>query len=68
PRRPRYLPFLGTGAAVGLLATVLVVAARGGGVDDTRKLVLSLAILFVGLGMLLGGALAVWLDRDHAGA
>jgi H+/Cl- antiporter ClcA len=64
-RRPRYLPFLVTGFVVGIFATAVLTVAFGGQVDQTRKLALYLGVLLAGLGALLGGALAVWLERDR---
>jgi hypothetical protein len=64
-RRPRYLPFLVTGALIGLLATVLLAASAGDDVGSTRRLMLYLGILLGGLGTLAGGAVAVWLERDR---
>jgi len=64
-RRPRYLPFLLTGAALGALATAVIVLGFGDEVDETRKLTLYLGVLLCGVGALLGGALAVWLERDR---
>jgi hypothetical protein len=64
-RRPRYLPFLVTGFVVGILATAVLTVAFGGPGDQTRKLALYLGVLLSGVGALLGGALAVWLERDR---
>ena len=66
-RRPRYVPFLVTGAIVGLVATVLLALSAGEAVDSTRRLMLYLGILLGGLGTLVGGAVAVWLERDRRG-
>ena len=66
-RRPRYLPFLVTGALVGLLATVVLALSAGEAVGSTRRLMLYLGILLGGLGTLVGGAVAVWLERDRSG-
>jgi hypothetical protein len=62
-RRPRYLPFLVTGAVVGLLATVVLAATADDAVGSTGRLMLYLGILLGGLGTLAGGAVALWLDR-----
>jgi len=64
-RRPKYVPFLLTGAALGALATAIVVLGFGDAVDETRKLTLYLGVLLCGIGALLGGALAVWFERDR---
>jgi len=63
-RRPRYLPFLGTGLVVGLIATVILALTSADGAGSTRRLMLYLGILLGGLGALAGGALAVWLERN----
>lgn len=60
--RPRYLSFLLTGGVMGLVATFVVVLGPGADVDDRRRLLLYLGVLFVGLGALLGGGLAVLLE------
>jgi hypothetical protein len=62
-RRPRYVPFLVTGALAGLVATVVLALSAGEAVDSTRRLMLYLGILLGGLGTLVGGAVAVWLER-----
>ena len=62
-RNPRYASFLGTGGAVGLIVTVMLVLGPGNGVDNRGRLFLYLAVLLVGLGALLGGLTAVLLDR-----
>jgi Na+/citrate or Na+/malate symporter len=64
-RRPRYLPFLVTGFVVGVVATVVIVLALGGDVEQTRKLALYLGVLLGGVGALAGGAVAVWFERDR---
>jgi hypothetical protein len=64
-RRPRYVPFLLTGALVGLLATVVLGLSAGEAVGSTRRLMLYLGILLGGVGTLAGGAVAVWLERDR---
>jgi hypothetical protein len=63
-RRPRYVAFLVTGGALGLVATVLLALAAGDSVDSTRRLTFYLAILLGGLGALAGGGVAVWLERN----
>ena len=67
-RRPRYLPFLVTGAVVGILVTVVLALAAGNDVGSMRRLMLYLGILLGGLGALAGGAVAVWLERDRRGS
>jgi hypothetical protein len=63
-RRPRYVPFLGTGLVVGLLATVILAVTSADSAGSTRRLMLYLGILLGGLGALAGGAVAVWLERS----
>jgi hypothetical protein len=63
-RRPRYVPFLVTGAVVGLVVTACLGLSAGDTVDSTRRLMLYLGILLGGLGALAGGGLAVWLERN----
>ncbi len=58
---PRYLRFLGTGAAVGLVLTVATVLVRGNAVERPVVLFFYLGLLLVGAGALLGGLLAVLL-------
>ena len=65
-RRPRYLPFLVTGALVGLVATVILAMSAPAEVESPRRLALYLGILLGGLGALAGGAVAVWLERDRS--
>jgi hypothetical protein len=62
-RRPRYVPFLGTGLVVGLLATVILALTSADSAGSPRRLMLYLGILLGGLGALAGGAVAVWLER-----
>ena len=66
-RRPRYLSFLLTGGLVGLVATVVLVLGPGSGVDNRGRLFLFLGIMMMGLGALLGGALAVVIERPRRG-
>jgi hypothetical protein len=61
-RNPRYVAFLGTGAAIGLVAAFVLALGPGSGVDDPRRLLAYLGALLAGLGALLGGALAVLLE------
>lgn len=58
---PRYLRFLLTGSAAGLLATVVVVLVRGDAVERPVVLFFYLGLLLVGFGALLGGLVAVLL-------
>jgi hypothetical protein len=63
-RRPRYGRFLGTGAALGLLAAALLALTRSGTEEfDRLQAVLYLMLVLATLGALLGGALAVGLER-----
>jgi hypothetical protein len=64
-RRPRYVPFLVTGFLVGVVATLVIVMTLGNQVDRTRELVMYLGIMLGGVGALVGGGLAVWLERDR---
>ena len=63
-RRPRYVAFLVTGMAVGLLATIVLSLSVRDSVDSTARVLVYLGILLGGLGALAGGAVAVWLERD----
>ena len=63
-RRPRYLPFLVSGAVAGLVLALVLVLTLGGQTESARRLFFYLGILLAGLGALAGGALAVWLERD----
>jgi hypothetical protein len=63
-RRPRYVAFLVTGMAVGLLATVVLSLSVRDSAGSTTRLLLYLGILLGGLGALAGGGVAVWLERD----
>jgi hypothetical protein len=61
-RRPRYGRFLVTGGLSGLLLSIALLAVFGaveGGRDRTELAVL-LSVFLVGLGVLLGGAFAVF--------
>jgi hypothetical protein len=44
----------------------VIVLGFGDEVDQTRKLTVYLGVLLCGIGALLGGALAVWFEREHA--
>jgi uncharacterized SAM-dependent methyltransferase len=58
------VPFLVTGGLVGLIATVILALTAGDAAASPRRLMLYLGILLGGLGVLAGGAVAVWLERD----
>jgi hypothetical protein len=58
------VPFLVTGMAVGLLATVVLSLSVRDSVGSTARLLVYLGILLGGLGALAGGGVAVWLERD----
>jgi hypothetical protein len=62
-RYPRYASFIVTGGLVGLLATIVVVLGPGADVDSRRRLFFYLAVLFVGIGSLLGGLVAVLFEE-----
>lgn len=64
PRRPKFRAFLLTGAVVGLLVA-LVVDQAGPNVPNygTGSVIGFIGLLFAGVGALLGGILAVLLDR-----
>lgn len=61
-RSPRYVAFLGTGAAVGLAVALVLALGPGGGSTDGMRLMAYLGALLAGLGALLGGLVAVLLD------
>ena len=61
-RNPRYVAFLGTGAAVGAVAGVVLAFGPGAGVDDKFRLLAYLCALLAGLGALLGGVVALLLE------
>ena len=61
-RNPRYSAFLLTGAAVGVLAAVVLVLGPGADVADRARLLAYLAALLGGLGALAGGVVAVLLE------
>jgi hypothetical protein len=64
-RAPRYASFLGTGALVGLLVTVVVVLARAQAVERPGLLFFYLGLMLTGIGALLGGLVAVVLEARH---
>lgn len=61
-RSPRYLRFLLTGALAGLVATAVVVLARGDAVERPAVLFFYLGILLAGAGALAAGVLAVLIE------
>ncbi len=61
-RLPRYPAFLVSGAAVGLLAALLLALGPGAEVDDRARLLAYLGALLGGIGALLGGLVAVLID------
>ena len=64
-RNPRFGRFLVTGGLLGLLAAAILVVLRGGAVDRPELMFWYLGIVLAGLGTLLGGAVAVVLDRPR---
>ncbi len=65
-RLPRYPAFLVSGAAVGLLAALVLVLGPGAGVDDRTRLIAYLCALLGGIGALLGGLIAVLIDARRS--
>ena len=65
-RRPRYVPFLVTGAVIGIVVAVVLTLTVGSSVSGQRRLAFYLCILLGGFGTLAGGGLAVWLERGDA--
>ncbi|MGH8892748.1 MAG: hypothetical protein ACRDWY_05495 [Actinomycetes bacterium] len=61
-RTPRYLRFLGTGGAVGLLSAAVLVLVRGDLVERPSVLFFYLALVLTGLGALLGALVAVLVE------
>ncbi len=64
-RNPRYVAFLGTGAAVGLIVGIVLAFGPGAGVDDKVRLLAYLCALLAGIGALLGGVVALLLEARH---
>jgi hypothetical protein len=62
-RNPRFGPFLGTGVVIGALAALVIVVVRRDAVEDAGLTFLYLALVLMGLGMLIAGLVAVFLDR-----
>ena len=62
-RNPRFGPFLGTGVVIGALAALVIVLVRRDAVEDAGLTFLYLALVLMGLGMLIAGLVAVFLDR-----
>lgn len=67
-RTPRYLRFLVTGAAVGLLVAAVLVLARGSIVERPTLLFFYLGLVLSGLGALLGAVVAVVLESRRRGS
>ena len=65
-RTPRYLPFLGTGALVGVLVAAVLTLRRAGQVEQPWVLFLYLAIVLGVVGGILGGLAAVVLESRRA--
>ena len=61
-RLPRYGHFLVSGGVVGLVAAIVVVLGPGADVDQRGRLFALLVGLLTGLGVLLGGIIAVLLE------
>ena len=61
-RLPRYSAFLVSGAAVGLVAALVLALGPGSAVDDRTRLIAYLGALLGGIGALLGGLVAVLID------
>ena len=65
-RLPRYPAFLVSGAAVGLVAALVLALGPGAGVDDQTRLLAYLGALLGGIGALLGGLVAVLIDARRS--
>lgn len=61
-RSPRYVPFIGTGAALGLVLALVLALGPGAGSADELRLLAYLGALLAGLGALVGGLVAVLLE------
>ena len=61
-RFPRYPAFLVSGAALGLVAALVLALGPGAGVDDQPRLLAYLGALLGGIGALLGGLVAVLIE------
>lgn len=62
-RQPRYGSFLFSGTLAGLITSVVVLQVfGGGGGQDQTELTILLTVMLMGLGALLAGALAVFLE------
>jgi hypothetical protein len=61
-RLPRYPAFLVSGAAVGLVAALVLALGPGSGVADQPRLLAYLGALLGGIGALLGGLVAVLIE------
>ena len=66
-RSPRFGPFLATGVVIGAVAAVVIVLVRQDEVQDAGMTFLYLALVLMGLGMLIAGLVAVFLDRPGKG-
>ena len=55
-----------SGAAVGLLAALVLALGPGAGVDDRARLIAYLGALLGGIGALLGGLVAVLIDARRS--
>jgi len=64
-RNPRYVAFLGTGAGVGVVASIVLAFGPGAGVDDKVRLLAYLCALLAGFGALLGAVVALLLEARH---
>jgi hypothetical protein len=62
PRQPRYGRFAVTGGLLGAVASVVLMLGPGHTIDQHRRLLFFLGVVLVGLGGLLGAALAVIIE------